>query len=365
MAIRSLTAVLCLGLLLCVAGGAGVLAQEGSIQVLEPPASTAAESVVTGDGEEGVQAVVEPPPPPCGTQPITLARMQWPSSDILAAIHARLLTEQFGCEVRVQQTDMAAAASSMGAGGQPAVVPELWVTRIPEIWNAAVKAQKVRQAGSAYAETSLEGWFVPDYVVERWPDITGIEGLKTHAAEFSNGLGGRARFISCPLDWACAVINRNLLRAVGLESQFEIVEPANRFELDTVIAEAVSRKEPILFYYWQPNAILAQFGFRPVDLGPYVAEAFTCLGRSACVAPQPTSFAPEPVVIAVAEWVFLDAPQVAAYLGRARMPIGEMNAMLQALSVGSTADDVAASFVATREAVWRPWLGQAAAVPAD
>ena len=42
MANRSLTAVLCLGLLLCVAGGAGVHAQEGSIQVLEPPASTAA-----------------------------------------------------------------------------------------------------------------------------------------------------------------------------------------------------------------------------------------------------------------------------------------------------------------------------------
>ena len=52
-------------------------------------------------------------------------------------------------------------------------MPELWVTRIPEIWNAAVKAQKVRQAGSAYAETSLEGWFVPDYVVERWREDSG------------------------------------------------------------------------------------------------------------------------------------------------------------------------------------------------
>jgi glycine betaine/proline transport system substrate-binding protein len=290
--------------------------------------------------------------------------MQWPSSEILAAIHARLLTEHFGCEVRVQQTDMAAAGSSMGASGQPAVVPELWVTRIPEIWNAAVKAQKVRQAGTAYAETALEGWFVPDYVLERWPDITNIEGLKAHAAEFS-GSSGQARFISCPLDWACAVINRNLLRAVGLDGQFQIVEPANRFELDTVIAEAVSRKEPILFYYWQPNAILAQFGFQQVDLGPYVPEAFTCLGRTACASPQPTGFSPDPVIIAVAEWVFIDAPQVASYFGRARMPIREMNAMLQALSVGSTAEDVAASFVAARGEVWRPWLGQAASDPAN
>ena len=43
-------------------------------------------------------------------------------------------------------------------------------------------------------------------------------------------------------------------------------QPANRFELDTLIAEAVSRHEPILFYYWQPNSVLAQFAFKSLDL---------------------------------------------------------------------------------------------------
>lgn len=351
MAMRSRWAVLCLGLFVSLASAGAPGAQEGSIQVLEPPAAGSGSELDTPEAAE------EPAPPPCGTQPISIARMQWPSSEILAVIHTRLLTEQYGCDVRVQQTDMAAAGSSMGASGQPAVVPELWTARIPEIWNAAVKSQKVRQAGNTYAENGLEGWFVPDYALERWPDIGTIDGLKAHALEFSGG-GARARFISCPPDWACAVINRNLMQALGLGRQFEIVEPANRFELDTVLAEAVSRKEPILFYYWQPNAILAQFGFSPIELGPYVPEAFTCLGRIACALPQATSFAPDPVIIAVAEWVFIDAPQVASYFGRARMPIKEMNAMLQALSVGGTPEDVAASFIATREEVWRPWLGQ-------
>ena len=327
-------------------------AQESSIQVLGAPGEDP--TAITGDPAAPVEA---PPPLPCGTQPITLARMAWPSSSILAEIHARLLRAHFSCEVRVQETDMATAASSMGANGQPAVVPELWIARIAEIWNAATKAQKVRLAGATYAEPVFEGWFVPDYVVAQWPDITTIEGLKAHAAAFAVNGSSRGRFLSCPVDWGCAVVNRNMLRANGLDAQFELVEPANRFELDTLIAEAQSRKEPILFYYWQPNAILSQFGFKPVELGPYNKDNFACMGRVACALPLPSGFAPDPVNIAVSEWVFLDAPQVAAYFGRARLPLAEMNAMLQTLSVGGTPETVAEIFIKDRAQVWRPWLG--------
>jgi glycine betaine/proline transport system substrate-binding protein len=335
---------------------AGPRAQESSVETLAAP-----EGVSSGEAMPAEEAA---PAPPCGTQPITIARMQWPSSAILAEIHARILKASFGCDVRVQEGDMATAGTSMGSTGQPAVVPELWIARIAEIWNAATKAQKVRQAGNSYAEPTFEGWFVPDYVVAQWPEVTTIDGLKAHAADFAVGGKGKGRFVSCPADWGCSIVNRNMLRANGLDALFDIVEPANRFELDTLIAEAVSRKEPILFYYWQPNAILAQFAFNQVDLGPYNKDNFLCLGRTTCGGPLPTGFAPDPVIIAVSEWVFLDAPQVAAYFGRARMPLAEMNAMLQASSDGGTAEEIADRFVATREEVWRPWLGVIAA-PAE
>ena len=134
--------------------------------------------------------------------------------------------------------------------------------------------------------------------------------------------------------------------------------PANRFELDTLIAEAVGRREAILFYYWQPNSVLAQFGFRPVELGTYEREAYLCAGRVACPSPAPTGFPPDPVVIALAEWVYTDATSVAAYFQRARLPVAEMNAMLQQLGEpGATAETVADAFITNREEIWRPWLG--------
>lgn len=300
---------------------------------------------------------VEVPAALCGVQPLSIARMQWPSAQLLAEIHARILTREFGCEVRIAPGDLAATASSMGATGQPAIAPEMWIARITEIWNPAIKAQKVRQAGVSYAEPTFETWFIPDYVASAFPDLATAAQLKDVAAAFSTD-GKKPRFFSCPPDWGCSIINRNMLRAHGLNGLFEVIEPANRFELDTLLAEAVGRKENFVFYYWQPNAVLSQFSFKALDLGPYDKDTFACLGRTACASPAPSAFAPDPVVIAVAEWVFTDIPAIASYFQRAAMPIAEMNALLAGLNEpGNTVEGVADAFVANRESIWRPWVG--------
>lgn len=296
-------------------------------------------------------------PPPCGTQPITIARMPWPSAALLAEIHARILKAQFGCTVQVLPSDLAPAVTGMASTGQPAVSPETWLSRVADQWNQAVKDQKLRQVGLSYAESQFEGWYVPDYVAADHPELKSATALKDDWQLFSRG-GPKGRFISCPADWACAIINRNLIKAEGLDGLYEIVEPKNRFDLDQTIAAAISRKEPVLFYYWQPNATLAQFSFKPVDLGPFSKDDFTCLGKRACSDPKPSSFAPEPVVIALAQWVFTGAPEVAAYFQRAQMPMAEMNTLLAQLNEsGATVESVADRFVAERQEIWQKWVG--------
>lgn len=301
----------------------------------------------------------EAPPPVCGAQPLSIARMSWPSAELLAEIHARILAREYDCQTRVIPGDLAATGSSMASAGQPAVAPEMWVTRIADVWNAGIEAQMLRPAAPTYAETQFEGWFVPDYVAMAHPELVGIAGLAA-AMPVLNG-GVKVRFISCPVDWACALINRNLIAALGLGGMVDLVEPANRFEMDTLIAEAVSRTEPILFYYWQPNAVLAQFSFVPLDMGAYDEEAAKCLARLACQSLLPSAFPAETVVVALAEWVFTDTPAIAAYFQRTSLPLREMNALLAQLNEpGATVEGVADRFVAERGDIWRNWVGAAA-----
>ncbi|MDB5538019.1 MAG: hypothetical protein JWQ65_2894, partial [Devosia sp.] len=173
--------------------------------------------------------------------------------------------------------------------------------------------------------------------------------------------GAKIRFVSCPADWGCSVINRNLIRALGLGDVLDVVEPANRFEMDTLIAEAVGRHEPVVFYYWQPNAVLAQFNFVNLDLGAYDEKALQCLAQQTCATPVASSFAPESVVIALAEWVYTDIPSIAAYFGRTTMPLKEMNTLLAQLNEpGATIESVADRFVIERSDIWKGWVGSGA-----
>ena len=123
-----------------------------SSSVPNPGAENSADSAGTASGDQSGDSGDATPPPdqpasPCGNQPLTIARMAWPSAALLAEIHARVLKAQFGCTVTVQQTDQAPALSGMAASGQPAVAPEMWISRVADQWNQAVKDQKLRQVG--------------------------------------------------------------------------------------------------------------------------------------------------------------------------------------------------------------------------
>lgn len=342
-------------LLLFVVQPTGVQAQ---ITVLDQAqdGGAAAPSAAVPDGAPAPQP--RAPAPVCGTKPITIAEMSWSSAAILAEIHARLLTAQFHCTVQVVPGDMAAIGSSMGsATGQAWVAPELWVTRIAEVWNAALQAQTVRPATSTYTTQVFEGWFWPDYVIGAHAELGKASGLKDGLPAVADGK--KVRFITCPADWACALINTNLIAALGIADQLDVVVPSNRFEMDTLIGEAVSKKQPVLFYYWQPNAILQQFAFKPVDLGAFDATAAKCLAQEVCAERKPSAFSPDTVVVALSEQIFTDLPLIAAYFQRSSLPLEEMNSLLGQLNApGATPQSVADNFVATRAEVWKHWVGE-------
>ncbi|NOZ31973.1 MAG: hypothetical protein GXP01_02625 [Alphaproteobacteria bacterium] len=319
-----------------VAGG-----QEGQPDHIDPVA-------IPGDGAT--------PAPLCGTKPVTIADMGWPSASILAAIHALVLEGELGCQIRVIGGDNLATLSSMATTGEPAIAPELWIGRVAEVWNSALKTQSVRRAGNSFDGGPMQGWFVPEFAIRANRDISQADALAQNAQSFRSQ-GRPPRFVTCPLDWACNIINANLIRAYGIEGTFEVVTPANRFELDQVIAEAMSRREPLLFYYWQPNAALWQFGFDAVDLGPFDPEALPCLAQPGCRAPKKSAFAPEPVIVVAAEWLAVEVPAVFDYLGRASMPLEEMNRLLAWQNAGNAdSAEVAAEFYENSGEIWEPWV---------
>lgn len=317
-------------------------------------------TVLDGDGapsEASTSAEEIVALPACGNQPIAIAKMGWPSAAILAEIHAIILSQAYDCEIQFVQGDLAATASSMGSAALPTVAPEMWVTRVAEVWNGAMDSQLVRSAAPSYDTQRFEGWYMPTSTAQLFTGALDVANL-AEAIPLLSG-GEKIPFISCPADWACSVINRNLIRALKLENLIEVVEPANRFEMDKTIAEAVNKRQPFLFYYWQPNPVLAQLEFTAVDMGPYDEAAAKCLASLSCSEPKASAFALETVVIAVSEKLVANAPLIAGYFQRASLPLKEMDAMLAELSTaGSSEHLVAKQFVEGKAELWRAWVSQ-------
>ncbi len=293
---------------------------------------------------------------PCGTEIISIAAMAWPSAQILAHIHEQILKKEYECETKIISGDLSATISSMATTTQPSIAIEVWISRVWEMWNLAIESQTLRRSSNSYSGSSLEGWYIPGFVSENHPDLKSSAQLKDYWRAFRDG-GHKARFISCPKDWACSILNRNMLKSLGLYDKFEIIEPANRFEMDIMIGEIVSRRKPAIFYYWQPNAILTQFDFLQLEMGDYKQEAFTCLAKIHCTKLEYSAFANEPVVNVVVERVFSEAPKVAIYFRNASMPIDEMNKLLAWQSENSkSAKETAIWFIEQNEEIWVKWL---------
>ena len=245
----------------------------------------------------------------------------------------------------------------MATTGRPLVAPEVWLGRVASIWNAALETGKLRQAAPSFSDGDLEGWFVPDYVLKDNPGLKSAADLKDHWQVFA-GKSRKATFLSCPSDWACAVINRNLLKAYGIAQRFEVREPDNRFDLDKAIGEAVSRHDPLLFYYWQPNAVLAQLDLRAAGHGRLRRQGHD-LPRRRAIAPIPS---PPPSRASrwssssrttCSRWRRPSSPISSA----PPMPLDEMNDLLAHLNEdGGAPEDAARRFVDTRAEIWMPWF---------
>jgi glycine betaine/proline transport system substrate-binding protein len=163
--------------------------------------------------------------------------------------------------------------------------------------------------------------------------------------------------VTCPEKWACHIINDNLIRAFGLSDVFQVVVPQSRFEMDQLIGQIISAREPAVFYYWQPNAVLHQFDFAALSLGEFNPDAYPCLAQANCASPQVSNFPSEQIGLVAASDVRVDMPELLGYLRRASLPIAIMNELLAVQErQGLSSEATATHFITSFPDIWQGWV---------
>lgn len=294
----------------------------------------------------------------CGTgDKITIAEMTWASAGMLAHLTRRILADGYGCQAEIVPGDTVPTATSMLAKGNPHIAPELWVSTAAAIWDKIQAKGNVYKASDTFTEGGLEGWWIPDYVARDYP-IKSVDDLRANAKLFADASNpDKGRIYGCPPGWGCEIININLFKALRLDDAFELFSPGSGENLKASIARKVTRKEPVLAYYWGPTDVLGKYNLVRLQMPPYDADKFTCLTDKDCANPQASDWKAGEVAVAVVAELRDKAPAPAAFLAKMSMPNGKMN---QLLAWGSdekaSNDEMAVRFLKDEEAVWSAWV---------
>ncbi|WP_093968656.1 ABC transporter substrate-binding protein [Actibacterium lipolyticum] len=290
----------------------------------------------------------------CGD--VTITEMNWASSAVVTSVSKFLMEQGYGCTVTTVPSSTVPSLVSVAETGKPDIVTELWINGAPA-YNELQDAGKIETVADVLSDGGVEGWWVPQYMVDANPELATIEGILAN----KDLLGGR--FHNCPDGWACKNTNGDLAKNFGLvDAGYEIFLHGSGETLATSIASAFENKEPWLGYYWAPTAILGKYPMVSVDLGvDYNEEVFLCAANAECTAEGVSSWPVGPVKTIVTTDFSSREPDIAALMANVSFTNAQMGEILAWKEANNGSNEEAAVFFLTNyKDVWADWINDAA-----
>jgi glycine betaine/proline transport system substrate-binding protein len=195
--------------------------------------------------------------PKCGT--VTLNEQAWIGSTANTYVAKAVLEHDLGCTVKITQFAEIPVYQALAAGQTDAVL---------EDWeNVAQYAQYITKQhtavmGGPNGVVGHVGWFVPTYLLQRYPDLATWRGLKGRESLFQGTfLGGDPSYVHK---------DQQLIQALGLKLTYVGVrdEQAEVARWSALYAQ----RKPVLFYWYTPQYLNAEYQLSEVKLPPRFAS---------------------------------------------------------------------------------------------
>lgn len=288
---------------------------------------------------------------------ITFGALNWESGAFLTALMREILERGYACQTDSLPGNTVTLEQAL-ADNDIQIIAEEWVSR-SDIWKKADDAGKVRAVGHPFVGAT-EGWYIPDYVQAKVPDLLDVSQLDspTYKALFRDPeQPTKGRFLNCPSGWTCEGVNTAKLKAYGLDAHYVDFRPGTGPAMDAAIVSAYAQKQPLLFYYWSPSAIAGKLALVKLREPPYTEACWKALTSktatrvSGCAAPDAD------IAWGMSSTFAGQAPEVVRLLEKATVPLELLNANLVAIADDHIDPKVQAiAFLKAHPDVWHDWV---------
>ena len=277
-------------------------------------------------------------------EPIKLAMLEWTGAQVSTQLAGHIL-EKAGYKVEYVTAGNFPQFSGLADGTLSASV-EVWMNNVGEIYPKALAAGQIANIGALGLETR-EGWIYPKFMEAKCPGLPDWTALKTPecvAALATADTLPQGRFLDYPSDWgsrAATIIADNALPLTAVPSGSEGAMVAE-------LRAAEAAKTPLVMMFWGPHFALAN-----VDVGWITMPPCKDTSNEHCITP--------PNVEKIT-WSGFGKKWPAAHeiLQAFRVDATEQQKMMARVDdKGEKLGVVAADWVASNEAVWKPWVDAA------
>ncbi|MDX3978119.1 glycine betaine ABC transporter substrate-binding protein [Shinella sp.] len=231
--------------------------------------------------------------------PVKIGWAAWSDAEFVTKLAAKLIKDELGQEVELVQTDVAPLYQGVSRGDLDAMMMA-WLPATHADYFAKVK-DKVTTLGTVYDGAKL-GWMVPKYVPE--DAIASIEDLKKDDVKAQ--LKGRVEGIDPGA--GLTRLSEKAVTEYGLDGyKLQISSEAGML---TTVDRAIRKEEWFVATSWSPHWMFGKYELR------YIADPKGALGDA------------EHVDVLARKGFEEDNPEVAGFLSRMKLPIGDLEAAM-------------------------------------
>lgn len=307
----------------------------------------------------------------CASQPIKLAGVTWKSGQFYTELIRVILEDGYGCRTELVEGPTAETEAAL-VDGRLQLWVEVWGDNASETVKKAVAQQKARLVGDLLQGGSVEGWFVPEYVIKGdprrklapvAPDLVTVQDLARYRHLFQDPTDpGKGVFLNCPVGWECEKDNNQKLKAYGLQGSFTNYRPSSGAVLDLLIAAGIAVDKPMVFYYWSPAALMAQFKLVRLKEPAFTEACWKTIHHSAVDKPCGSATPPSTLQVGVSAAFAQGAPELVEFVSKVQLAPDQVNRSIFRMTERRLSGrHEAITFLKANPQVWQAWVPAAVA----
>lgn len=197
----------------------------------------------------------------CGT--FNLADNPWIGYEADVAVVAYLAKNKLGCDVKIEH--LTEQVSWQGfASGQVDAILENWGHQ--DLAKQYITQQHVAKDLGSDGLTGVIGWFVPPWMVKKYPGITNWKNLNKYASLFKTSESdGKGQL----LDGDPSYVTNDEALVKNLHLNYKVVQGGSETALIQSFRSAQQNHTPLLAYFYSPQWFLNEVHLVKVNLPKY------------------------------------------------------------------------------------------------